>query len=56
MTLCHFAECRCAVCHDLFIVKLNVIMLSAVAPFNKLFLCSNFAYLLIFLRGHSWPY
>ncbi len=28
MTLCHYAEWRCAECRDLFIVMLNVIMLS----------------------------
>ncbi len=37
MTLCHYAECCCAECHDLFIVMLNVIrpsvvILSVVAP------------------------
>jgi len=31
-TLCHYAECCSAEWHDLFIVMLNVIMLSVVAP------------------------
>ncbi len=39
MTLCNYAECRCAECHDLCIVMLNVIMPSVVmfsdlAPLN----------------------
>jgi hypothetical protein len=34
MTLCRYAECRCAECCDLFIVSLNVIMPSVVAPLN----------------------
>jgi hypothetical protein len=30
MTPYQYAQCRCAVCHDLFIVMLSVIMLSVV--------------------------
>ncbi len=38
-TICHYAECRYAECHDFFIVMLNVIigsviMLNVVAPAN----------------------
>ncbi len=43
MTLCHYAECDCAECRDVFIVMLsiimssivmlNVIMLSVMAPY-----------------------
>ncbi len=29
-TLCHYAEYRCAECHDLFIDMLNVIMMSVI--------------------------
>ncbi len=32
MTLCHYAECHCSKCRDLFIVMLNVVMLSVGAP------------------------
>ncbi len=31
--LCHYAECHCAERYHLFIVVLNVVMLSVVAPF-----------------------
>jgi hypothetical protein len=30
MKLCHYAECHCAECRDLFIGMLNVVMLSVV--------------------------
>ncbi len=34
--LCHYPECQCAECRDLFIDMLSVVMLSVVAPFYHL--------------------
>jgi hypothetical protein len=34
MTVCHYAECHCAKCRDLFIAMLYAIKLSVVASYK----------------------